>query len=621
MNIKIYIFSLIVSLTILASCTSDTTDQLHVFEIQEVVLVAENEYQNPYAEVSVWVELEGPEFNKKVYGFWNGGGEFIVRLVGTRPGTWKWTSHSNQQDGGLNDKSGSFEAIAWTEEEMTENANRHGFLKETENGRALEYADGTPFFMLGDTWWAASTWRFPLKGVEPDPHYVPKEGFSFEEVLDFRKRQGYNTIAMIASFPSWNADDYPVQHYNQDSVGVRQAWEKNGMPTAKDMHDEKGNRPFAIYEGAAPMADFDRLNPEYFKSLDKKLQYLQDQGFVTFLETVRRDHGPTWKKYFDWEESYSRYVQYIAARYGAYNIIFSGIHLDWITPDFSLSAEEFNDVLTYHYNKYGGLPYEQPHTILIDGSTYEQFGHDDEAPWLTMHAVGNSPRNHGFYPMIEEIFELEPAYPVANLEPYYPGWNHGWHNRVAGELPEPNSDRDNYFGRAQMYGSVLSGGLAGHVYGTGAYDGSTSGESWTEGERPYVWDALNYSSGAQMEHLGTFMMSEGAAYQELVPSRELLQPNQAADAPEQGLDGWAFYLASEQKDLGLLYFENESEIPVIKELRPSSRYEILWFDTQNGEWQERSEQTTDEKGSLSLGTFPEGEQVSSRDWALKIKAL
>ena len=107
--------------------------------------------------------------------------------------------------------------------------------------------------------------------------------------------------------------------------------------------------------------------------------------------------------------SYARYVQYLVARYGAYNMIFSGIHLDWIPKDFSLTADEFNAALTWHHKKYGPLPFGQPYTTLIDRSTYKAFGHGAQAPWLTMHTVGNNPRNHAIYASIEELFRLTPA--------------------------------------------------------------------------------------------------------------------------------------------------------------------------------------------------------------------
>ncbi len=604
----------------LASFGKAAPETIHIFEIKEIVLQAENEYDNPYTEVETWVQLTGPEFSRKIYGFWNGENEFVVRIAATKPGLWEWESHSNQDDNGLRDKSGEFTAVEWSEQEKDANPNRRGFIRATKNGRALEYADGHPFFMLGDTWWAASTWRFPLKGIEPDDDYIPNKDFSFENALHFRKKQNYNTIAIIASFPNWQEDIYPPSYMNEDSIGVRNAWENSGPNTGKDMHDELGNLPFEPWDKMPVIANFDRINPEFFKSLDKKMDYLNEQGFVVFLESVRRDHGPSWKKYFQWPESFARYVQYIVARYGVYNIIFAGIHLDAIMKHYSLTSDEFNEALTYHYNKYGGLPYGQPHTSCIARSTYHRFGHGDEAPWLTMHSVGNSKRDHRFYPLIEEIFNLNPPYPCANLEPYYPGWDSKWNNIVAGEEAAPNSERDNYFGRTQMYGSVLSGGLAGHVYGTGAFDGTTTGEP--EGIRPYIWDALNYPSGAQLQHMGKFILSEGLLYQDCKPSRELLNPYKSKGAPEEGLDGWAFMLLSPNNDVAFTYFENKCEIPEVTGLNENSDYILEWFNPITGEWLEESlKGKTNKDGKLKLNQFPNGNYISKQDWALKIKEL
>ncbi len=613
------LFFTMLCVTFTLFCSSTQTEKIHVYQVKEIVLNSRGDYQNPYTDIECWVHLQGPQFSEKISGFWNGGDEFVFRFAATHPGEWTWRSFSSPPDSGITNQSGTFTAVEWSEQELAENPNRRGFIRPTKNGHALEYADGTPFFMLGDTWWAASTWRYPLTGITPDPDWTPNENISFEQAVEYRKRQGYNTIAMIAAFPNWDADEFPPEYKNADGTGVRQAWEKNGQNTAKDMHDEKGNRPFAAWEKSPVIADFDSLNPGYFKSLDKKIQYLNQHGFIPFLETVRRDHGPSWKKYFDWPASFSRYVQYIVARYGAYNLVFSGIHLDWINNDFCLPAKEFNEALTYHYKEYGRLPYGQPHSILIDGSTLERFGHGDEAPWLTMHAVGNSPRNHGFYPMLEKIFALEPPYPAANLEPYYPGWDHVYHNTVAGERPEPNSERDNYFARAQMYGSVLSGGLAGHIYGTGAYCGNTTGEPTQEGERPYIWEGLGYPAGAQMQHLATFILSEGPAYQNCVPDRKYLVPHKAPDAPANGLDGWAFLLLSPEKQLGFLYFENKARVPQINGLEPGTPYKMEWFDPVTGEWLNQTEKTTDARGSMKISSFPDGSTTSDRDWCLKIK--
>jgi hypothetical protein len=305
------------------------------------------------------------------------------------------------------------------------------------------------------------------------------------------------------------------------------------------------------------------------------MQHLADEGFVPLFETVRRDNCPAWKAYFDFNVSYARYVEYLIARYGVFNLIFSGIHLDWIPKNYSLTGDEFNAALTYHWKTYGPLPFGQPYTTLIDSSTFKVFGHGDHCPWLTMHTVGNKPRNHAIYASLEEIFRLSPPCPAANLEPYYTGWNHEI-NRPGGETPAVNSDRDNYFARAMMYGSVLSGGLAGHVHGTAAYDVTSTGEP--AGWRPHIWDAR-----------------------------------------EDGLDGWAFMMRTPERDFALLYFENKAVRPQLNGFSPGARYRWMWFDPRTGGWRDNVSVAADVKGALAAPAFPRGGAI--RDWAAKVTRI
>ena len=65
---------------------------LHVWEMVEITLHAQNEYKNPYTDVDVWVDLKGPGFNKRVQGFWDGGNIFKIRILATKPGRWDWKS-------------------------------------------------------------------------------------------------------------------------------------------------------------------------------------------------------------------------------------------------------------------------------------------------------------------------------------------------------------------------------------------------------------------------------------------------------------------------------------------------------------------------------------------------
>ncbi|MGD8787055.1 MAG: DUF4038 domain-containing protein, partial [Phycisphaerales bacterium] len=537
-------------------------------------------------------------------------------------GQWQWTSASNQpDDNGLNNHTGHFNAVDWTEEEKLQNPNRRGFVRPSPNGHALQYADSTPFFMVGDTWLAGTTWRLPFRGVAPAKNYVPGPGIGFEDAVAYRKSQGFNSVSMIACFPNWESDCNPATYADSSGLYLRNAWEKfdylveNGQMTSKNMRDEYGNRPFKMSPEHKGVADFDHIIPAYFQSLDKKMKYLSDEGFVPLLETVRRDNCPAWKAYFDFNESYARYVQYLISRYCAYNIFFSGIHLDWIPKEYSLTADEFNEALTYHLKKYGPLPFGQPHTTLINNSTYLQFGHNQSCPWLTMHSVGNKPRDHSVAAAIETLFKLEPPYPAINFEPYYTGWHHEI-NMPNGERPAANSARDNYFSRAQMYGSVLSGGLSGHVHGTSAYDITATGEP--AGARPHFWDALKFKSGLYMQHLKTFILSEGSKYQQLQPGSGNIHPQKAPNSPPRGLDGWSYMMKTAESDLALLYFENKAVLPILSGFSPDTSYRFQWFNPRTGQWGPGIKIRTDGKGKLKPPEFPNRQNPADIDWAAKI---
>ena len=128
--------------------------QAHVWEKREVAFESRYTYANPYTDVIAWVDLNGPGFRKRVFGFWDGGGTFRVRFLATAPGTWTWVGGSSPPDPGISGVSGSFEAVPWAEAELAQNPLRRGMIRPTANGHALEHADGTPFLAIGDTWYA-----------------------------------------------------------------------------------------------------------------------------------------------------------------------------------------------------------------------------------------------------------------------------------------------------------------------------------------------------------------------------------------------------------------------------------------------------------------------------------
>jgi hypothetical protein len=186
---RILLGNLVLAAGMLAGVTVQSAAPLHVYEKLELTFTATGSYANPYTEVDMWVDLDGPSFHKRCYGFWDGGQTFRVRITSTEPGVWRWVSGSNPADAGLSGKRGEFTSIPWTETEKQDNPNRRGFAQATPDGHALRYADGTPCFLIGDFFYPASTSRYKWRdGEESYPVDSPEVGF--KDLVRLRKSQG-----------------------------------------------------------------------------------------------------------------------------------------------------------------------------------------------------------------------------------------------------------------------------------------------------------------------------------------------------------------------------------------------------------------------------------------------
>ena len=577
----------------------------HVWEKVELSFTSAQTFANAYVDATVWVDLTGPGFSKRVYGFWDGGNSFRVRVTATSPGNWRWKSGSEPHDAGLAGKTGSFAAGAWSEAEKQENPLRRGFLQATPNHHALETADGTPFFAIGDTWWATGTNRFKWYDDEEERPIGPSAGF--KDYVRLRKAQGFNWINMIAAFPNWETDGLPwhIVVGDKDKTTVRSAWLEFGTGSAKNM-DNEGGRPF-VFPGKVPgyekvFPDVDRINPEYFKYIDRKIDYLNAHGFVAFIEVSRRDASELWKQYYKWPESYSRFIQYVWSRYQANNTVLSPIHLDVIQE--SITVPDFVKAIEVVKQKYGLPPFGTLLSANANPSTLVNWGEDS---WVTLHQVGNK-REHEYYWYMTEIFRDAHPRPALNGEPYYAGYKDSRDvNYKYGA--EGGSAKDDQFVRSAMYGNFLSGGLAGHVYGAeGIWSADIEPSAPTK-----MWDAFQWNSAAQMQHLRTFAFSVGKRYQELEPDQGLVVPCQTQI--EKGYEGWAYAARTADKDIFLVYFEKGCPVSLVRGAKPTSLYRAQWFDPRSGSWSDVGDGVVKATniGEIQLPAFP-----SEMDWGLSL---
>jgi hypothetical protein len=503
-------------------------------------------------------------------------------------------------------KSGSFAAVDWTDAEKAENPLRHGFVKATANRHALENVHGTPFFAIGDTWYSVGTNRF--RWYDDNTERPIGEGAGFRDYVRYRKAQGYNWVNIIAAFPNWMTDGSSWHLVMNDSAKttIRSAWLEFGTGSAKNM-DNEGRRPFFFpgkvpgYENQFPYMD--RINPEYFKYLDRKIDYLNAKGFVSFIEVSRRDAGLCWYKYYGWPDSYSRYIQYIFSRYQANNTVLSPVHLDII--DETVSPDDYTAAIRLIEKKYGPPTFGTLLSANANPSTLENWGDDS---WVTLHQVGNM-REHNNYWYLTEIFNLKDLKPALNGEPYYTGYKDargpGSVNYSRGAAG--GTDRDNQLVRSCMYGSFLSGGLAGHVYGAEGIWGAD-----IEPSAPvHMWEAFQWHSAAEMKYLREFAFSIGKKYQELVPLADIVSPNKTSETLS--YDGWPYCVRTGDKQIFMVYFEKGCPKSEIRGTLLNYVYHAQWFNPRDGSWTDAGDGwlASSKIGIINVPDFPE-----NTDWGL-----
>jgi hypothetical protein len=591
---------------------------VHVFDRLEITLEAKGKYANPYTDVEAWVDLKGPGFQKRCYGFWDGGGTWRVRITSNAPGAWTWVSGSNQKDPGLNDQRGGFTSINWTDAEKRENPNRRGFPRATANGRALEYPDGTPFFIVGDFFYPASTWRYRWR--ESDETYDPGDPEAgYKDLLRFRKSQGFNVIFIISSFPNWAYDGRPARFLDKAGVPMRDAWPNGNEDRAENMVNEENERPFFFPGKGAGYpevgADFFRINPSYFRYLDKKMDYAADHGMTVLLETLRRDITPYMKAYYGAtnpdmsKNAVFHYIRYIFARYQAHPALFAIYHYDCLCAPYGLEPEELRIPLDGYGKKYGHPPFGQLVTTNVSGSTLRAWGHTDKAPWLSMHSTGNTPRDHSIGDYALEMYQLSTPLPIYGQEPWY----------IPNDSPE--EARKN---RSTMYSQLLNGALAGVAYQA---MGLTRGNREDSRQFVNMWVSIKWHSASQAPLAEKFIRAGGVDLKDLVPSRELLSVYKTGESAEYVhwtdtskllQEGWSYCMRTGDKRHFKIYFERKVPTPVLSGAMPDAVYAAQWFDPRSGQWSPAAGGTlrADTEGRIQLPPVPS----SSDDWGLSLSA-
>jgi len=577
-------------------------DIFKVMQVNEVAFHSQKSYKNPYMDVDLWVDLNGPDgLSYRIPAFWDGGQVFRVRLVATKQGVWNWSTGARTGDGGLDNQSGSFKASAWTEAEKEENPNRRGFIRLSPNRRTFEYADGTPFFFTIDTRWCA------LTGIYAWGSDSGMSGMSFQDVIDRRKAQGFNSIGIVACYPS------------DTLAGI---W----TPTDGAKVAEDGSTPFVITNPADNKfgVDYTQINPAYWQQTDRKMKYMSDNGFAPFFETVRK-HELWYQENQAEQDAFVNFTRYLWARYGCYNMLYTWIHTD----SGHAVALRWEKLINNALDALGDMPYDQPRTIMGNPDCVDTWLRTPEpvVPFevFDLYNVSNRYRDYRMFAGLRGIAlktnpymnENSPTMPGANLEGFYPGY---FNNLVEREFDGPYTGKaidETDLGRKQMsqfmmYGSVLNGGFGGHAWGDCYYPGVSSQTQQSGNKPPTETDGEPNVDGfdkwgvATMGHLKTFVLNSNHDFRTLRPATMTHQVDTERE--------FRVLALNEDKSVGLGFIAaNHTKTDLIK-LIPNAKYTFEWYNIDTGVWSQSSTLRSDATGKLVLPNKP-----NTNGWAFRIK--
>ncbi|KAI4447868.1 hypothetical protein C823_002387 [Eubacterium plexicaudatum ASF492] len=224
-------------------------------------------YENPFLDCTVTAVFTAPSgrvITREAY--WDGGAKYVISFAPTETGIWNY-SLSAERDSGLDRRTGQVECVPYT---GSLDIYRHGFLKISDDRRYFTYADGTPFFWLGDT-----HWEFSYR-EKWDASNHPAMDSMFRGMIDKRAAQGYTVYQT---------------NLRSDACmgGDSRYWDDAGLP-----------------------------NVEFYqKELDRRMYYLADRGIVNAL-------GLAWFMSIEGqEETYAQLARYMIARYGALPMVWT----------------------------------------------------------------------------------------------------------------------------------------------------------------------------------------------------------------------------------------------------------------------------------------------------------
>lgn len=331
---------------------------------------------NPFVDVQLSAQFRLKHRAVEVDGFYDGQGAYRIRFMPDTDGDWTYVTRSNIPE--LDRKTGRFACVPPSK-------SNHGPVRVRDTYH-FKYSDGTPYFPFGTTCYA---WAHQGDALE-------------QQTLETLRTAGFNKMRMTV-FPksyTWNRNE-PVHH------------------------------PFA--KGSQGEPDFERLNPEFFRHFEKRIEQLGELGIEADL--ILFHPYDRWGYAHMDEASDFRYLRYALARFAAYRNVWWSAANEY---DLMKKPAELWD----RYLKF--IEQHDPYGRLRSIHNGKQI-YDHSLPWITHVSIQHPDTGQ------TTAWRQRWGKPVVNDEPQYEGnLPNDWGNLTPQELVH------------RVWNGVIDGGYVGH---------------------------------------------------------------------------------------------------------------------------------------------------------------
>lgn len=499
----------------------------YLYEVQQwrtvdIMVHTNKEYTSPFEDVDVFGTFTGPDGKTiKLLAFWDGDGTWILRFAPTAVGAWSYTITSTDSDNTDFSGNGTVNCVPYTGElDMY----RHGFLKVSEDRDYLEYADGTPFFWLGDTHWTFVTEeRF-------DESNCPLYDSQFKACVDKRVTQKFTVYQC-------NFRDGKIDGFFGRNIDLMMETDHGFVPNIEEFHN----------------------------NVDKKMKYLADQGLYIAV-------GYAWS--FDMErnglERYKKFAKYTAARYGAYPVAWTlAGELPGYMGDLETNTRMWNEVAVegekwsaYNNLQSAHLACSRPFPKIYENESWFDFamsqaGHGDFDMAQTMYA---------------EFKEMYKGHPVLESEATYEGaTSNEYTSRI---IPAAMMRRLAYL--------IMQSGGCGYTYGCNGvwelqWEAGVGGIGW--GDMAW-WDGLMLPGADQLTIFRDFYESVGWAKLKPLSQENAITKSFFMDANNRTQ---IFFTGDKAMRTIVGYFTETSMRSFVLKGLTATTYKGWWMDPETGE--------------------------------------